>query len=197
MCDNILTQFDDHAVDVDGDSLAYSIVSGLSGATTFEPAPGIAPPPPYFELCWVVDYSLFSPLGIGSVFEIDSDTGVITAAPIGAGLYILGVNIEEFRAGVSLGSTRKNMTVRVLNANANVGEKLQGLHGLITNPINGNIDLSDFEGVESITIYDIKGKMYLEKSNLELIDFQFAPNGIYFVKLKVKDRIFSQKLIKI
>lgn len=48
----------------------------------------------------------------------------------------------------------------------------------------------------AITVYDLSGVPVLNKTNAESIDTSVLPKGIYVVKLKVSDRVISQKFIK-
>ena len=65
--------FDHSAVDPDGDLLVYSLVSPYTGASSFDPAPNQAPPPPYFPVQWIGGFNANVPLGPGSVSSIDNN----------------------------------------------------------------------------------------------------------------------------
>ena len=56
--------FDHSAVDPDGDLLVYSLVSPYTGASSFDPAPNQAPPPPYFPVQWIGGFNANVPLGL-------------------------------------------------------------------------------------------------------------------------------------
>lgn len=197
ICDNTLTLFDHHAADLDGDSLVYSIVPAITGGTPLSPAPTSSTPPPYqnFEWYWLGSgYSLATPLGLSSTFSIDSITGLITTTPNGHGSFVLGVKVEEFRNGISLGFTLRNLSIKVLDANASISENQ--ITYALPNPTSGLIDLTAIEKVNDIKVYNITGQLIYQKNNPKIIDFQTAPKGTYFIELNIDGNVTFTKLIK-
>jgi len=104
-----MTAFDQGATDPDGDSLVYSFTV---------PQGGNGP------LTYTAGYSLTSPLGPDWVVDLDPATGLITFDPLpGAGgtivTTIIDITVEEYRAGILLGSYTRDMQVRFFPSAAN------------------------------------------------------------------------------
>ena len=108
--------FDHSAVDPDGDLLVYSLVSPYTGASSFDPAPNQAPPPPYFPVQWIGGFNANAPLGPGSVSSIDNN-GLFTVNPSIIGLMVVGVRVQEFRDGQLIGETIRDFLFKVFDCN--------------------------------------------------------------------------------
>ncbi len=105
--------FDFAATDSDGDSLAYSFCDGINTPTT-EAKPLTPSNPPYPSVPYSLNYSGNSPMG--STVNIDRNTGLISGiAPATIGDYVVAVCVEEYRNGVLIGSTRKEIHITVGN----------------------------------------------------------------------------------
>lgn len=122
VCYNSPFTLDFSATDADGDSLSYMFCSGLTGGfnNRNDPTdPNAARPnpptnPPYSEIGYSSGYSGSSPLG--SQVSIDANTGLISGiAPGTTGDYVIAVCVNEFRNGVQISSTKKEIHVAVAN----------------------------------------------------------------------------------
>lgn len=112
ICYNSPFQLDYSAIDPDGDSLAYSFTSALLGGSTTDPAPDEATAPPYLAIPYKTSYSQDNPFGTGTV--INPKTGIISGTSPGTtGEYILSVAIKEYRNGIFIAETRKELHVSV------------------------------------------------------------------------------------
>lgn len=111
MCYNAAFTLDFGATDPDGDSLAYVFCSAkASGSTSRQPNPPSAPP--YSDIPYQSGYTASTPMGSG--VTINAATGLISGtAPAATGPYIITVCILEFRNGVQIGSTKKEVLVTV------------------------------------------------------------------------------------
>ena len=124
VCHNSSFTFNFSATDVDGDSLSYSFTDGLFGGdasmTGARPNPPTSPPPPYFPnaiVSYNAGYSGSSPLGPG--VTINPVTGIISGvAPATVGTYVVAVAVNEYRGGVRIGTTRKEIHIDVGNCDA-------------------------------------------------------------------------------
>ncbi|MBC7888838.1 MAG: gliding motility-associated C-terminal domain-containing protein [Ferruginibacter sp.] len=103
------------ATDKDGDVLTYSLCSAYEGGSTAEAAPNPATSPPYSTLNYTSPFFATQPLGVG--VTINSTTGLISGiAPIPktfGGEFVVTVCVSEFRNGVFLGETRKELHIQV------------------------------------------------------------------------------------
>lgn len=109
-----------NAIDPDGDSLVYSLetpFTGLTGQGGTAPPPSAAYfdpllnpytfPPPFVN--YQAGYSLANLLGTGSYSSINDQTGLTTFLTNSAGIFVASVEIKEYRNGVVVGVTRRNM----------------------------------------------------------------------------------------
>lgn len=106
--------FDFSAKDIDGDSLVYSLCSGLTGGTQLNPIVDDPSSPPYSVIPYTPPYNGSQPLG--SSVTIDSKTGILSGnAPSATGTYVAAVCVEEYRKGIYIGNTRKELHLDVAN----------------------------------------------------------------------------------
>jgi len=113
LCYNAPFTFDFSASDIDGDSLSYYFCDGINTPTT-EAKPTNPSQPPYSSVTYLPGYSGSTPLGQN--VKINSTTGIISGiAPATIGTYVLSVCVNEYRGGVLIGTTRKEIHVNVAN----------------------------------------------------------------------------------
>jgi len=117
LCNNDELIFNHSATDPDGDVLQYSLVTPFSGASSVDPAPNQAPPPPYFPVQWIGPFNAQAPLGPGSSTVIDQNTGILTVNPSIIGLFVVGVMVQEYRNGVLIGQTVRDFLFKVFDCN--------------------------------------------------------------------------------
>ncbi len=116
ICFNSPFTLDYSATDADGDSLVYSLCPALAGGSNQGngAAPNPAAPPPYPAVPYSGSFSSVDPFGTGMV--INGQTGIISGtAPSQTGEYVVSVCVEEFRQGISIGTTRKELHIIVGN----------------------------------------------------------------------------------
>ncbi|WP_416438995.1 PKD domain-containing protein [Phnomibacter sp. MR] len=112
VCYNSPIELDYSATDPDGDSLVYSFTPAINGGGQNDPAPSSASAPPYAPLTYRAGFSPTNPFGTN--VQINARTGVITGTSPGVtGEYVLSVEIAEYRNGVLIASTRKELHVNV------------------------------------------------------------------------------------
>lgn len=117
LCNNEDLIFDHSASDPDGDVLVYSLVSPNQGASDINPAPNNAPPPPYQTVVWAGGFSPTTALGPGATINIDPNSGLLTASPNLTGLYVVGIQVDEYRNGVLINSMIRDFLFKVFNCN--------------------------------------------------------------------------------
>ncbi len=108
--------FDFSAVDPDGDSLSYSFCTGLVGGDNSAGGAQPYPPssPPYIPVSYSTIFAGYSPMG--PTVTINPVTGIISGtAPSITGDYVVAVCANEFRNGVLIGSTKKEIHITVAN----------------------------------------------------------------------------------
>jgi gliding motility-associated-like protein len=103
------------ATDPDNDSLVYSFTAGLNTPTR-EAKPNPPFNPPFPELTYAGQGESDQPMG--ATVGINSYSGIISGiAPAQAGDYVVAVLVGEYRNGVKVAETRKEIHITVGNCN--------------------------------------------------------------------------------
>ncbi|MBL7945394.1 MAG: gliding motility-associated C-terminal domain-containing protein [Flavobacteriales bacterium] len=110
--------FDHSATDPDGDELMYDLFTPYSGADAFDPAPAVASPPPYSGILWAPGFSGNAPIDGAPGLMVDGVTGELTVHPTVLGSYAAAVRVREFRDGVLLSSTIRDLRFDVVACDA-------------------------------------------------------------------------------
>lgn len=98
MCVNEPFIFDHFAVDTDGDSLVYELLTPYNGGTLLNAQPKPSTPPPFDTIHWLSPYSKENMLGFdtqGSL-KIDPVSGLMSAIPNTIGQFVVGVKVSEY-----------------------------------------------------------------------------------------------------
>ncbi len=113
VCSGSYFQYSFRATDSDrDDSLSYSFCSAYAGGTPGASAPATAANPPYSSVPYSFPFNGSQPMGSG--VTIDERTGLISGvAPSMSGDYVVCVCVNEYRQGVLIGITRKELHVKV------------------------------------------------------------------------------------
>ncbi|MBK8847403.1 MAG: gliding motility-associated C-terminal domain-containing protein [Bacteroidetes bacterium] len=131
MCINQEFTYDFSAADVDGDSLYYKLVTPLDGGHTSPQNPnpfstigsqglGLTPDPaPYQPVGWAQGYSVNQVMDANPQLKIDGFTGLISVTPTALGLYAMAIVCEEWRNGVRIGISRRELETFVITCNQN------------------------------------------------------------------------------
>ncbi len=135
ICAGFPVSVDQSAGDFNGDRLVYSFCTPFTAGGTFDsntqqggdlrccecvrPAPGLCLPP-FETVQFRAPFTPLGPLGGNPVVTIDSNTGIITGIPESTGQFVVGVCVEEFRNGVSLGKIRRDFQFNVLQCEKEV-----------------------------------------------------------------------------
>ncbi|MFZ4545493.1 MAG: gliding motility-associated C-terminal domain-containing protein [Saprospiraceae bacterium] len=111
ICVNKPIDFDQSAIDVDGDSVFYKLCTPFTANDSVaQPKPSA--PPPYGFVIWKPPYSLNNILG-GVPLKIDPKTGLLTGIPNSIGQFVVGICIEEYRNGQLISTTRRDFQFNV------------------------------------------------------------------------------------
>lgn len=114
LCAGTAFNLDHGATDQDGDSLVYKLWSPYTGATKAFPLPQPPNKPDFNPVPWQTPYSEADMMG-GDPFRIDAKTGMIHAVPNTLGLFLLGVQVEEYRNGKLIGTVYRDFEVKVID----------------------------------------------------------------------------------
>ncbi len=112
ICHDSYFSLDFSATDKDNDLLKYDFSPGKSGGTAQIRQPNPPSSPPYSDLLYQGGYTAAQPLG--NRVTIDVNTGIISGiAPSTLGSYIVSVNVSEYRNGILIGVSKKEVQVTV------------------------------------------------------------------------------------
>lgn len=90
------------AYDVDGDSLVYRLINALDG-----PAPGV-------NIGYVAPFSPTYPLTtVSGIVNFDPNSGTMCITPSGAQVAVVVIEVEEYRNGVLIGRTMRDIQIVV------------------------------------------------------------------------------------
>lgn len=128
--------FDNSALDSEGDLLVYSFCAPFLGGSVDMPSPD-ATPPPYNQVIFSPPFSASDPLGGNPTVTIDPTTGLISGTPTQLGQFVVGICVEEYRVinGIQtlLSLTKRDFQFNVLNCE-------QTLVAAIASEVTINID---------------------------------------------------------
>ena len=112
VCGDNFFSYSFQATDPNSDSLSYQFCDAVAGASQTDPSPGTATNPPYGFVPYASPFSGSQPMGPG--VTINPLTGLISGfAPAITGEYVICVCVSEYRNGVLLGITRKELHIQV------------------------------------------------------------------------------------
>lgn len=109
VCGNSYFEFPFSCTDEDGDELKYSFCDAFDGGSQNNPQPVTSASPPYFSVPYALPYNGEIPLGNG--VTIDPVTGLMSGIAPPPGVYVVTVCCYEFRNGVLISVTRKELHI--------------------------------------------------------------------------------------
>jgi len=174
------------ATDADGDSLSYSFGDGLNVSNASQNTSSAAPSsPPYTSLTYLTGYSGTSPLGSG--VTINPVTGLISGtAPATTGEYVVAVYVKEWRNGVLINTTKKELQVYVYSCSLSAAT----LNTSYINCDNYTFTFQNEATSSNITSYywdfGVSGST-TDISTQATPTYTYADTGTYTLKLKVSN----------
>lgn len=137
--------FNHGAVDPDGDSLAYSLVTPATGPGTF--------------VTYIAPYSATQPLASNPAVSFNNITGDICMNPTQVLVTVMAVRVEEWRNGILIGSVIRDIQVRTITCTNNLpyitginNTNNYSLTSCAGSAINFNIDSYDTDAGQNITM---------------------------------------------
>lgn len=182
ICFNSYFTLDMSATDKDGDSLSYAFCSAKA-STGQNRQPNPPPPPPYSDLPYRNGFSAGQPLG--DKVTINPKTGLISGiAPGTTGSYIISVCVSEYRKGVLIGTTKKEVQVEVAQCTtASASLKTEYI-----NCDNGTFTFKTEFASSNIAAYfwdfGVPG-ITTDTSSAATPTFTYQDTGVYRLKLRV------------
>lgn len=110
------------AVDIDGDSLVYTLIQPLQNPGTVVP--------------WASGFSVTNPMATTSGFSFNSSTGQMSGIPSVPQNAAIAVRVDEYRNGVLIGSTIRDMQFIAVACPNNTSPTATGVNGTTDYSIN-------------------------------------------------------------
>jgi gliding motility-associated-like protein len=114
LCSGSISTYDHSAFDPDGDSLVYQLVDPLLGGSVTDVVPDPEPAEPYNPVNWNPGFSTTEQLGTAALITINPTTGLMTFNPSLTGMFVVGVQVREYRDGVLIQSKIRTYGYRVV-----------------------------------------------------------------------------------
>ena len=102
------------ATDIDGDSLVYDFSEAYIGGNTNSPIPSNVLPADT-AIIWLPNYDYQHPFGINTYTSLNSQTGNLKGFSTHIGQYVFAIKVKEYRNGILLGETRREMELNIIN----------------------------------------------------------------------------------
>ena len=114
ICLNAPLTFDQSATDADGDSLVYELFTPFMGASSMAPIPSgnaATNPANFKNVSWASanGYSPINQIDGNPTLSINRKTGKLTLTPTVAGQFVIGIKVLEYRNGVLIGETKRDV----------------------------------------------------------------------------------------
>ncbi len=113
-------EFDNSAIDADGDSLVYSFYTPYDARNPadadFEdyiPTYSVDDQIIFDTIPWVTGFDANNPLGPSGI-SLNANTGLLTISPPNLGQYVVGVRVDEYRDGRLIGYTVRDFQFNVV-----------------------------------------------------------------------------------
>lgn len=176
-CLNNDINFDLSGLDLDGDSLSYELTTPLNGSGAGG-AGALVLDPPYGLIDYYVGYSGVQPIPGNPSLSLNPTTGLLTGSPIEIGAFIIGIKISEFRDGVLVSETIRDIRIFIFDCGENQADFE------VTDHICDGIDSFEFISYSSDVqsyLWDFGLPGDSDTSNLEFPKFVYSENGNYMV----------------
>ncbi len=200
-----------NAVDAEGDSLVYRVTASKQGQSSTCTVKNIG------------DYQYPNEVTRQGVFQINSQTGELTwNAPVQVGSYAYAIIVEEWRNGVRISETQREVTLQVIDQGGDPvtippfeypGNKVitsvetepRAILQIFPSPARNRVKVS-YSAAKPVKalfqLLDIQGKVVDEYQETERYlthshDFSVGnlPQGVYFIRT-IADKIATGKFIK-
>lgn len=183
ICHNSPFSLDFGTTDPNGDDLQYVFCDATSGGSRDYRQPKPPSNPPYTPITYNTPYSGSQPMGKG--ITINPKTGLITGtAPDKTGNYTLSVCITEYRKGVAIATTKKEILVTVADCSLSAAS----LQPLYINCDSYSFTFSNESYANNVSTY--AWDFGVPVSDAALLSqptpaFTYSDTGTYHIKLTV------------
>ncbi len=128
LCINDTSTFVNSATDPDGDQLIFSFEIPYASVDF---AGGLVPPPaplpePIPEVAFGAGFSVAQPFGAGGYSFINGATGLTSYMPVLQGNHVVSVEVKEYRNGLLIGRTRRDLQLQAIVCPPNTTPDVDG-----------------------------------------------------------------------
>jgi len=181
--------YDASATDADADSLSYEFCTAYAGGSNNDAKP-YPLPPPYTPVTYTMPFSYAHPITSSPDIQIDANTGIISGTPTAIGRYLVVVGCHEWRKGVTINTTRREIQFVITNCDTTIKQDTTKQETYIyVSPSTATANISFTKGASNISVVDILNGsvVYMHEitSNEQFLKISTASwsKGIYVVRL--------------
>lgn len=190
ICLNAPLTFDHSAIDADGDSLVYELFTPYNGGNANNPSPlkGQATnPSKYTNVSWLNanGYNQANQIDGQPGLSINRSNGKLTLTPTQAGQFVIGIRVLEYRNGVLIGETKRDLQFNVSNC---VFSVVSSLSAPLVNCSESAINFKNLSQGATEYHWDF-GEINLtdDTSIIKSPNYNYLNSGSYTVKLISKN----------
>ncbi|MCP4442638.1 MAG: T9SS type A sorting domain-containing protein [Aureispira sp.] len=191
------------AIDIDGDSLAYSFYAPYNGGSIASPRPDTTSAPPFSSISYLQGFNAQSAMQSNPTVLFDSITGMFSGKPLNTGAYVFGLSISEYDStGTLLSKVFKDFTIAVgtcssQSSTTNILDNDQ--LKIYPNPTRAHltIELEHNEPIQ-LRLFSVLGQEIVKQSfmNQTQIDISTLPKGVFLLEIETATQRFLKKIIK-
>lgn len=137
--------FNHGAIDIDGDSLYYSLIAPMTSAVT--------------NVTYIAPYSPQQPLASSPSTNFNPNNGDICMTPTMQQVTVLAVKVEEYRNEILVGSVTRDIQLRSINCNNNLpyttginGTGVFNINACAGSPLSFSIPTNDIDAGQTVTL---------------------------------------------
>lgn len=192
-CINEEHEYDQSAIDIDGDSLSYSFYNPLSKEINC-----IKAAPVNYKGVFGLDHLVTTARGI----SLNEHTGKITMEPTIIERGLIGIRVDEYRNGQMIGSVYRDNMVTVTTERLLLGLKQAAIGNALSihpNPANQKVEVVLNDGKGTLRLYNILGQLLLTQeiqTKITQLDVSNLSSGTYFAVLQTQSELFRKPFIK-
>ncbi len=204
ICLNAPLTFDHSATDADGDSLVYELFTPFIGASQMAPIPsanGATNPANFKNITWATagGYAPNNQINGNPTLSINRKTGKLTLTPTMAGQFVIGLKVLEYRNGVLIGETKRDVQFNAINC---VFEVVSAFYIPAVVCSESELSISNFSqgGTSFSWDFGVLPKTN-DTSNLKSPKYKYDSAGNYNVRLvartsKCADTFYNEVIVK-
>lgn len=166
------------ATDLDGDSLYYQLTQPYRSPQPSTGTPMPPASPPYSFVNFLPGYTATDPIPGSPGMDLNPNTGILSITAIELGLFVFAYQVEEYRNGQLIGSTRRDIQLEVLGCTINEAPVFEQPTDFVFEAEVGNetciqvlvTDPNEDDTIQMTSTYEVKKNELEEPPNVSLIN---------------------------